>query len=128
MPIGFITDHAARRVVATVADRLTAQDLEQYVSARLAAGVYDYDQVIDVGGAEIAVAPDAVLATVLPNRLALRGGVVPFTALVASTPVNRSAARDLAVRFGALGATVEVYETVDGAHQWLDARRRPTGI
>ena len=64
MPIAFTTDHALRLVTAIVERSLTLPDLEGYVADRLAAGVYDYDQVIDVGAAEVRVAANEILATV----------------------------------------------------------------
>ena len=59
----------------------------------------------------------------LPNRLALRAGMVPFTAIVASTPANLATARELSTRFGAVGATIGVFETLGQARAWLAARR-----
>ena len=123
MPIAFTTDHALRLVTAIVERSLTLPDLEGYVADRLAAGVYDYDQVIDVGAAEVRVAANEILATVLPNRLALRAGVVPLTAVVASTPANLAAARELATRFGAVGATIGVFASLTEARGWIMTQR-----
>lgn len=123
MPIVFTIDHRARRVTAVVEGTLTLTDLERYVADRLAAGLYDYDQVIDVGASEVRVGPSEILATVLPNRLALRGGIIPLTALVASTPANLAAAGELAARFRAVRANVAIFETLDEARAWLTTQR-----
>lgn len=111
---------------------VTVDDLAAYIAARVKDGVYDYHQLIDLSAAQLDAVPREVIAAVKQARTHLRQRPIPFTAVVA-TPGNATygLARQLATLFGFEGATVQIFDSVAAANEWLDRMRverekRPT--
>ena len=124
MPFTYSVDHQRQQVHAVGSGTLTLTDLAMYIAARVKDGVYDYDQVIELSGAQFDAAPREVIDAVKKARVHLRERPIPYTAIVA-TPGNATygLARQLATLFDFEGATVHIVNTVAEANDWLSRTR-----
>lgn len=100
---------------------VTTADLTTYIGARVKDGVYDYDQIIDLSGAQLDAFPREVIDAVKQARTHLGQKPIPFSAIVV-TPGNATygLARQLATLFGFEGATVQIIDSAAAASEWLD--------
>jgi len=119
--VSYTVDHQRERVHAIGTGTVTVADLATYITARVKDGVYDYDQLIELSEAELDVPPYDVIQVVKQARVHLSQKPIPFTAIVARTgTATFGLTRQLATLFDFEGASVQVFDSVEAAHTWLD--------
>ena len=124
MAFSYSVDHQRQRINAVGTGTVTVADLGTYIAARVKDGVYDYDQLIDLSHAELDVPPYDVIQVVKQARVHLSQKPIPFTALVARTgSATFGLTRQLATLFDFEGASVQVFDSTEAAHAWLDQMR-----
>jgi hypothetical protein len=121
LPIGYTVDHRRKRIHAAASGSVTIADLGAYIASRVRDGVYDYDQLVDLSGAQLDIATQDVLQLVRQSRGNLSEKPIPFTAIVAEQGSwTYGVVRQLSTLFGFDGASVHVVDTVDEGREWLD--------
>lgn len=124
MALHFSVSRARRRVDAFGSGGIAPADVARYIEDRIAAGVYGFDQCIDVRSAELTADAETMRRTVFEERDFQKLGPLPPTAVVATpgTPVDE-AARWIVAALAANGAPIAVFSTLVQAEAWLEKTR-----
>lgn len=124
MPVSYSVDHLRQRIVATGTGTVTIAELTAYIAARVKDGVYDYDQLVDLSGAELDVLAQEVMHDVKQARVHLGKKAIPLTAIVAKPgTATFGLVRQLATLFNFEGSTIQVCTSIEAAHGWIDKER-----
>ena len=120
MPLTFTVDHTRRRIYTTAIGPITPAHIAQFFSDRITTGVKDYDQIVDITGAQLILHDSDLKPLANDRKASLGGGPAGRTAWVAPTPEQYERALRLKGLLESLGVSVSIFRSAEEAGAWLD--------
>ena len=124
MPIAFTVRHHNHRVSAVGWIDVTLSDFMQYVRARIASDIADFDQLLDLRRALLQFDRDEILSWIMAEHGALGNrpcGRIAVVSTGGTTP--ETVARTMQAELNKAGTECEVFFDWADAEDWLSSRR-----